>query len=123
MNVNLLQQEALSILMGFKCALLNIPYGGAHGGIRCNLNEYSQREQESIIRNYTLKLVQNRSFGANIDVPGPDQGTSAKEMNLMLDQYHSFFGHNDVNVYACVTGKSKNRFGVEGYDDANGIAI
>lgn len=53
-NVNLNQQEALATLMGFKCALLDLPYGGAHGGIQCNLENYSMRERENIIRNYTL---------------------------------------------------------------------
>lgn len=121
-NVSLLQQEALATLMGFKCALLDLPYGGAHGGIRADLSTFSRREQETILRNFTLQCAKNNFFKASVDVPGPDQGTSSREMNWMMDSYTTLFGQKDINAYACVTGKSVLRGGIEGYDEANGLA-
>ncbi len=121
-NTNLLQQEALATLMGFKCALLDLPYGGAHGGIRADLTNYSRREQEAIFRTFTLQCVKANFFKASVDVPGPDQGTSSREMNWMMDSYSTLFGQKDINTYASVTGKSVLRGGIEGYDEANGVA-
>lgn len=107
-DINIQEVEALSCLMTLKCAVVNLPYGGAKGGIGFNPKQYSAREIESLTRRYTLELAKKGFIGAAIDVPGPDLGTGEREMSWMKDTYQTFFGHKDINAHGCVTGKALN---------------
>lgn len=100
--------------MTLKCSIVNLPYGGAKGGVKINPRNYSENELEKITRQYALKLAKKNSIGAAVDVPGPDVGTSEREMNWMKSTYHAYYGHEDLNSDAATTGKSKNFGGIKG---------
>lgn len=86
-EVELQEVEALAFLMSLKLAVVEVPYGGAKGGIRINQNDYSKAEVERIVRRYTIELAKYNFIGPGIDVPGPDVGTTTWHMDLMKDTY------------------------------------
>mmetsp|Transcript_11578 Transcript_11578/g.10077 ORF Transcript_11578/g.10077 Transcript_11578/m.10077 type:complete len:145 (+) Transcript_11578:311-745(+) len=104
-NINMQEVEALACLNTIKCAVCDLPFGGAKGGIQINPRKYSVRELEELIRKYTLELAKKKFIGAAVDVPGPDFGTSSREMAWMKDTFMAFVGHKDINALAAVTGK------------------
>lgn len=73
-HINIEEVEALSFLMTLKNSILDLPYGGAKGGIGINPRKFSKREIETLMRRYTLELAKKNFIGAAIDVPGPDLG-------------------------------------------------
>ena len=113
--------EALSCLMTLKCAVVDIPFGGAKGGIAIDPHQYSSSEIESLIRRYTLELTRKGFIGPTIDVPGPDVGTGSREMNWIKDTYETFYGHRDINSKAISTGKSLTLGGIEGRTESTGL--
>jgi len=113
--------EALACLMTLKCAVVDLPFGGAKGGICLDPLQYSASEIESLIRRYTLELTRKGFIGPTIDVPGPDVGTGTREMNWMMDTYETFYGHLDINAKAITTGKSLTLGGIEGRTESTGL--
>jgi len=111
--------EALAALMTYKCAVVNVPFGGSKGSLKINPNNYSEKELRLITKNYATKLAKKGFLNPALNVPAPDIGTSEKEMVWIMDAYKNLFPE-DINYLACVTGKPVEHGGISGRDGATG---
>ena len=114
--------EALASLMSYKCALVEAPFGGSKGALVINPDEWSDDELERITRRFTQELAKRDLISPGQNVPAPDMGTGEREMAWMADEYKRL-NPNELNTWACVTGKPVSKGGIRGRVEATGRGI
>lgn len=116
-DVDLDEVRALASLMTWKTALIDVPFGGAKGGVCVDASTLDAIEKEEIIRRWTRSLV--HVLGHHRDIPAPDMGTDAQTMAWLMDEFHRLEGFQP----ACVTGKPVDLFGAAGREEATGRGV
>ena len=121
-HVNQDEVEALAALMTYKCAIVDVPYGGSKGGLCIDPNEWEVDELERITRRFAYELIKRDLINPAQNVPAPDMGTGEREMAWISDAYKRI-KTDDINARACVTGKPRNAGGIAGRVEATGRGV
>ena len=121
-NVNQDEVEALAALMSYKCALVDVPFGGSKGGLLIDPKKYERQDMERITRRFAYELIQKDYINPSVNVPAPDMGTGQREMAWMVSTYASH-RPGDINHLGCVTGKPIAMGGIQGRVEATGRGV
>nr|WP_198731806.1 Glu/Leu/Phe/Val dehydrogenase [Paracoccus tegillarcae] len=121
-TVNQNEVEALAALMTYKCALVEVPFGGSKGGLCIDPRQYSEEELERITRRFTYELSRRSLISPSQNVPAPDMGTGEREMAWMADAYKRLHP-DDIDARGCVTGKPVSFGGIQGRVEATGRGV
>ena len=121
-NVSQDEVEALAALMTYKCAIVDVPFGGSKGGLHIDPDKYTRDERQRITRRFTRELATRGFLSPATNVPAPDMGTGQREMAWILDTYKHLYP-NDINYVACVTGKPVQQGGIQGRVEATGRGV
>ena len=121
-NVNQDEVEALAALMSYKCALVDVPFGGSKGGLLINPKKYERDDMERITRRFAYELIQKDYISSSTNVPAPDMGTGQREMSWIVSTYAAH-RPDDINYLASVTGKPVTMGGIQGRVEATGRGV
>lgn len=121
-NVSQDEVEALAALMSYKCALVDVPFGGSKGGLLIDPKKYERDEMELITRRFAYELIQKDYISSSTNVPAPDMGTGQREMAWIVSTYAAH-RPGDINQLACVTGKPVSMGGIQGRVEATGRGV
>jgi len=121
-NASQEEVEALAALMTYKCAIIEVPYGGSKGALKINPKDWTISEIEKITRRFAQELIKRDLIHPAQNVPAPDVGTGAKEMAWIADEYRRIYP-TDINALACVTGKPTQKGGLVGRSEATGRGV
>jgi glutamate dehydrogenase (NAD(P)+) len=116
------ETEALAALMTYKCAIVDVPFGGSKGALRIDPRRYSVVDLETITRQFARELISYGFISPSENVPAPDLGTSAREMGWIADTY-KIMRPTDINYLASVTGKPVSASGIRGRTEATGRGV